>query len=236
MLQPTRALASDSLLGPPSARLRSWRRPWRGNLRHLCSRSAIRWRSARQIREANVPLICQCQNLDHVRVAIDAAAAVVVAQGAEAGGHGALRGTLSFVPEVADFVAARSPETLLLAAGGIADGRGLAAALTLGADGVLMGTRLWASSEALVHPRHHEALLATNGDGTIRTRVPDIARGLAWPAEFTARARKNAFIDRWEGREDDLPHRLPRSGRPIARHGWRAMRTTRVSSSARLPG
>jgi nitronate monooxygenase len=175
---------------------------------------------ARQIHEANVPLICQCQNLDHVRVAIDAGAAVVVAQGAEAGGHGAqMRGTLSFVPEVADFVAARSPETLLLAAGGIADGRGLAAALTLGADGVLMGTRLWASSEALVHPRHHEALLATNGDGTIRTRVTDIARGLAWPAEFTARARKNAFIDRWEGREDELAASAVTIG-PAYRQAW----------------
>jgi nitronate monooxygenase len=165
------------------------------------------------------PKFSACQNLDHVRVAIDAGAAVVVAQAAEAGGHGALRGTLSFVPEVADFVAARSPETLLLAAGGIADGRGLAAALTLGADGVLMGTRLWASSEALVHPRHHEALLATNGDGTIRTRVPDIRRGWAWPAEFTARARKNAFIDRWEGREDELAASAATIG-PAYRQAW----------------
>jgi nitronate monooxygenase len=159
---------------------------------------------ARQIHDAGVPLICQCQSLAHVRAAIDAGASVVVAQGAEAGGHGALRGTLSFVPEVADLLAARSPEALLLAAGGIADGRGLAAALTLGADGVLIGTRLWAATEALVHPEHHRALLATDGDGTIRTRLPDIARGLAWPAEFTARARRNAFTTLWEGREAEL--------------------------------
>lgn len=140
---------------------------------------------AAQVHRAGVPLICQCQTLDHVRQAVDAGAAVVVAQGAEAGGHGALRGTLSFVPEVADLLSARSPEVLLLAAGGIADGRGLAAALCLGADGVLVGTRLWATPEALVHPRHHQSLLATDGDGTIRTRLPDIARGLSWPPEFT---------------------------------------------------
>lgn len=159
---------------------------------------------APQIHEAEVPLICQCQTLEHVRQALDAGAAMVVAQGAEAGGHGALRGTFSFVPEVADLLAARSPEVLLLAAGGIADGRGLAAALALGADGVLVGTRLWATREALVHPRHHQALLATDGDGTIRTRLPDIARGLAWPPEFTARARRNAFTELWDGREEEL--------------------------------
>ena len=105
------------------------------------------------IRGAGAVMICQCQNMEHVQDAVDVGAEVVVAQGAEAGGHGALRGTLSFVPEVADFLAKHSPDTLLLAAGGIADGRGLAAALMLGADGVLVGTRLWASKEALVKER-----------------------------------------------------------------------------------
>jgi nitronate monooxygenase len=156
------------------------------------------------IRKAGALLICQCQNMGHVEEALDARADVVVAEGAEAGGHGALRGTLTFVPEAADFIAAHSPETLLLAAGGIADGRGLAAALMLGADGVLVGTRLWASKEALVKERHHAAILASNGDGTLRTRVADIARHLPWPAEFTARIRRNTFTDRWHGQEAEL--------------------------------
>jgi nitronate monooxygenase len=157
-----------------------------------------------EIRAARVLLICQCQNMDHVADAIDVGADVVVAQGAEAGGHGALRGTMSFVPEVADFLAKHAPNTMLLAAGGIADGRGLAAALMLGADGVLVGTRLWASKEALVKQGHHNSIIESNGDGTLRTRVPDIARQLPWPRGFTARIRRNAFTDRWHGREDLL--------------------------------
>jgi nitronate monooxygenase len=157
-----------------------------------------------QVHAAGALLICQCQELRHVAEAIEAGADIVVAQGSEAGGHGALRGTLSLVPEVADCLAQRAPNTLLLAAGGIADGRGLAAALMLGADGVLVGTRLWASQEALVAPRHRQAILQTSGDGTVRTRIPDIVRQLAWPEGFTARIRRNAFTERWHGHEEEL--------------------------------
>lgn len=159
---------------------------------------------ADEVRGGGARLICQCQDLSHVRDAVQARADIVVAQGAEAGGHGALRGTLSLVPEVADYLAAHAPDTLLLAAGGIADGRGLAAALMLGADGALMGTRLWASREALVKEGHRRAILESTGDGTLRTRIPDIVRGLPWPAGFTARIRRNAFTDRWHGREEEL--------------------------------
>ena len=165
-----------------------------------------------EIRAAGAKLICQCQNMAHVAEALDVGADVLVAQGAEAGGHGALRGTLTFVPEVADFLAAHAPAALLLAAGGIADGRGLAAALMLGADGALVGTRLWASREALVKPRHHEAIIGTDGDGTLRTRVPDIARQLPWPPGFTARIRRNAFTNRWHGREDELERNVAIEG------------------------
>lgn len=157
-----------------------------------------------EIRAAGARLICQCQNMEHVIDAVDAGADAVIAQGTEAGGHGALRGGFTFIPEAADYIRANAPDTLLLAAGGIADGRGLAAALMLGADGVLMGTRFWASREALVHARHHEALIETDGDGTIRTRIADIARQIAWPTGFTARIRRNAFTNRWHGREDEL--------------------------------
>jgi nitronate monooxygenase len=165
-----------------------------------------------EIRAAGAFLICQCQDMDHIADAVDVGADVVVAQGAEAGGHGALRGTLSFVPEAADFIAKASPHAMLLAAGGIADGRGLAAALMLGAQGVLVGTRLWASKEALVKEGHHRAIIETNGDGTIRTRVPDIARQIPWPRGFTARIRRNAFTDRWHGHEELLEKKIALEG------------------------
>jgi nitronate monooxygenase len=167
---------------------------------------------AQQVRAAGALLICQCQRIAHVRDAVEAGADIVVAQGSEAGGHGASRGTLSFVPETADFLREHAPETLLLAAGGIADGRGLAASLMLGADGVLVGTRLWAANEALVKEGHHRAILQTAGDGTLRTRIPDIARQLDWPGEFTARIRRNAFTERWHGREEELRAALATEG------------------------
>jgi nitronate monooxygenase len=159
---------------------------------------------AAEIAAAGVPLICQCQSLAHVRQALEAGATIVVAQGSEAGGHGASRATLPFVPEAADLIARESPDTLLLAAGGIADGRGLAAALMLGADGVLAGTRFWASREAMVHERHHAAAVAATGDQTVRSSLPDIARQLDWPKPFDIRVSDNAFIARWAGRDAEL--------------------------------
>ena len=176
---------------------------------------------ADEIRAAGARLVCQCQDLAHVMDALDVQADVVVAQGAEAGGHGALRGTLSFVPEAADYLAAHAPGTLLLAAGGIAAGRGLAAALALGADGVLVGTRLWAAQEALVQPGHHRAIVETDGDGTIRTTVADIARQLPWPRGFTARIRRNAFTERWHGREAELERNVHTEG-PRYRQAFQA--------------
>ena len=163
---------------------------------------------ATDVRSAGAVLICQCQNLEHVRAALDAGADVVVAQGSEAGGHGSSRGTFTLVPEVADVLARTSPHTMLVAAGGVADGRGLAAALTLGADGVLVGTRLCASEESLVKPLHKKAIEAANGDATLRTHLPDIVRELPWPGEFTARIQRNRFVDRWHGRESLLAEQL----------------------------
>lgn len=157
-----------------------------------------------EIRSAGALLICQCQDIGHVMDAVAVGADIVVAQGAEAGGHGALRGTLTFVPETADYLMHHAPNTLLLAAGGIGDGRTLAASLMLGADGVLVGTRFWAAKEALVKEGHHRAILETDGDGTLRTTIADIARQIPWPRGFTARIRRNAFTDRWHGREADL--------------------------------
>jgi nitronate monooxygenase len=165
-----------------------------------------------EIRAADARVICQCQDMGHVMDAVEVRADVVVAQGAEAGGHGAMRGTVTFVPEAANYLAEHAPDTLLLAAGGIADGRGLAASLVLGADGVLVGTRLWASREALVLEGHHQAIVETDGDGTLRTTVADIARQIPWPRGFTARIRRNTFTDRWHGRELELERNVAVEG------------------------
>lgn len=154
-----------------------------------------------RIADAGVPLICQVQTLADAKHAADCGAAIIVAQGAEAGGHGEARATMTLVPEVADMLGSRFPETLLCAAGGIADGRGLAAALMLGADGAVVGSRLWASDEADVHPGLLDAAMQATGDDTIRSSVMDIARRLDWPERYTARVLKNAFTERWH---DDI--------------------------------
>ena len=171
---------------------------------------------AAQVRDSGAKVICQVQSLAHARAAIDAGADIIVAQGGEAGGHGGGRGTLSLVPEVADLLTRDAPHVVLVAAGGIADGRGLAAALMLGAEGVLIGSRFWASREALVHANHHAAALKADGDGTQRQRATDIARGLDWPPEFTARILRNAFTRRFAGREGAMREELAAYGTDYA--------------------
>src|SRR6185437_9911778 len=132
---------------------------------------------AAEVHKAGVLLVCQVQFMSDIDLALKAGAAAIVVQGTEAGGHGANRSTFPFVPEAADYLKQRSPDTLLLAAGGIADGRGLAAALVLGADGVVVGTRLWASAEALTKKAHTDKAIAVNGDSTIRTKTLDAPWG-----------------------------------------------------------
>jgi nitronate monooxygenase len=155
---------------------------------------------APSIKAAGCKLLCQVQDVEDARLAKEAGADMIVAQGAEAGGHGRSRATLPLVPAVVDAIA----PTPVLAAGGVADGRGLAAALMLGADGVLMGTRFCASVEALGHEASKQRLIAARGNETARTRVFDVVRGLAWPGEYSGRALRNRFMDSWADREGDL--------------------------------
>jgi len=156
------------------------------------------------IRSAGCKLICQVQGLDEVQLAREAGADLIVAQGTEAGGHGGGRATLPLVPAVVDAVA----PTPVVAAGGIADGRGLAAALMLGAHGALIGTRFYASAEALGHDRAKQRIVAANGDETGRTRVFDLIRGYPWPEIYPGRAIRNGFMQRWDGRERELAQAL----------------------------
>jgi nitronate monooxygenase len=158
---------------------------------------------AAEIHDAGAALICQVQLLSQIEMALKAGAAAVVVQGTEAGGHGASRSTFPFVPEAADYLKQHSPETLLLAAGGIVDGRGLAAALMLGADGVVVGTRLWASSEALTPKAHTDKAIGMTGDSTIRTKVLDALRGVPWPKEYSFRFLRNKMADEWADREGE---------------------------------
>jgi nitronate monooxygenase len=155
---------------------------------------------AAEIKSAGCKLICQVQDLAQARLAQEVGADLIVAEGNEAGGHSGARGTFAFVPAAVDAVA----PTPVVAAGGIADGRGLAAALMLGAHGVLMGTRFWASHEGLGDERAKQRLVSGRGDDTARTRVFDVVRDLDWPPEFPGRALRNRFMTQWDGREDEL--------------------------------
>ncbi|HEX5847904.1 MAG TPA: nitronate monooxygenase [Rubrobacter sp.] len=156
------------------------------------------------IKEAGCTLICQVQDVEEGMAAKAAGADIIVAQGTEAGGHGADRSTLPLVPAVVDAVA----PTPVLAAGGIADGRGVAAALMLGAQGALIGTRFYAAIEALGHESAKEYIVAAKGRDTERTRVFDVVRQHAWPRPYTGRAIRNRFMERWGRREDDLGEAL----------------------------
>jgi nitronate monooxygenase len=155
---------------------------------------------AERIRRAGAKLICQVQTLEQARAALDAGADVLVAQGAEAGGHGVARGTMALVPAVVDAAGG----TPVVAAGGIADGRGVAAALMLGAEGVLIGTRFYASQEAGGLPGAKQRIVAADGDRTVRGILFDIARRNVWPAPFCGRVLRNDFSERWRGREAEL--------------------------------
>ena len=146
-------------------------------------------------------LIVQVTDRDEARRALDVGADIVVAQGTEAGGHGGQRSTLPFVPAVVDLAA----PTPVLAAGGVADGRGLAAALALGAAGALVGTRFQASQEALANKAILEAIVEGNGDNTLRSHVLDIALATSWPARSTGcRSGEAHFVDQWQDKEGEL--------------------------------
>jgi len=154
-----------------------------------------------RIKATGAKIICQVQTLEQARQAAAAGADVIIAQGRDAGGHsGMTRGTIGLVPAVVDAVGSIP----VVAAGGIADGRGLAAALALGAAGVSMGTRFTATRESLWDQAMKEKAVASGGDQTAQTRVFDIVRGAAWPSIYPGRALRNDFFAAWHGREEAL--------------------------------
>jgi nitronate monooxygenase len=138
-------------------------------------------------------LMVQIQTQADAERAMEVGADVIVAQGTEAGGHVRdNRGTMPLVPAIVDLVAQRAPGTPVVAAGGIADGRGLAAALALGADGVLMGTRFCAAQEALVPEGALTQLVGASGDDSVRVPADDLVGGRRWPRPYSTRILRDA--------------------------------------------
>ena len=181
---------------------------------------------AQRIRAARVPLVCQVQRLGQVAMCLEAGAQVIVAQGSEAGGHGMDtlngRSSLAFVPEVRDWLDRHSPGTVLVAAGGIADGRTMLAARVLGADGVLMGSRFWATQECLAPAAAKEIAARADGDSTARSAVFDILRQKDWPAPYDFRTIRNDLLRGWEDRVDEL-RAAPEAARAEFEAGVRAL-------------
>jgi NAD(P)H-dependent flavin oxidoreductase YrpB (nitropropane dioxygenase family) len=140
--------------------------------------------------------------------AVEAGADYIVAQGTEGGGHVGWMATMVIVPMIVTAVA----PVPVLAAGGIADGRGFAAALALGADGVLLGTKFLAAAESPIHPNLKQAIVDSDGHDTVLTEIADIARGHVWPGAM-ARAKRNAFIERWSGQEWALRQHQAEAGK-----------------------
>lgn len=157
-----------------------------------------------RVKDAGALAVCQVQSVGMAMEAVSKGADIIVAQGGEAGGHGISQSSLTLTPAVVDAVAGRVPVVL---AGGAADGRALAAALMLGAEGIVMGTRLFASQEAAGIDAAKQRIVAADGTETLRSIVFDISRQNVWPYPFTGRCLTNAHTARWLGREQELMRR-----------------------------
>ncbi|WP_318654843.1 nitronate monooxygenase [Pseudomonas sp. MWU13-2105] len=165
------------------------------------------------IKDSGALAIVQVHEVDQALAALDAGADALIVQGAEAGGHSLRRASFPLLPAVRDAVA---KDTVLIAAGGIADGRGLAAALLLGADGAMMGTRFLASEEALPSDKLKQRLVQARAGDTVRTRAFDLVRGIEWPEQYSGRALANDFTARWLGFEQELLQAPPSVGEDYA--------------------
>ncbi len=144
--------------------------------------------------------------------AAEAGADVLVAQGTEAGGHVGWMASLPLVPMMVKAVAPLP----VLCAGGIADGRGLAGALALGAEGVLLGTRFIATPESPIHANFKQAIVDSDGHDTVLTEIPDLASQRVWPGAMS-RAKRNQFIERWAGQEWAIRQNANEIGKDLAK-------------------
>jgi nitronate monooxygenase len=157
---------------------------------------------AKEVREAGALLMSQVQDAEKAERAVEAGVDVLVAQGTDAGGHTGSVGTMPLLQRVLEIGdAAGKP---VLAAGGIATGRGIAGVLAMGAAGAWIGTRFCATRESLGDDKAKQRILEASETGTVHTRVFDLAQSIPWPEEFPGRALDNSFTARWHGREEVL--------------------------------
>ncbi|WP_454560733.1 NAD(P)H-dependent flavin oxidoreductase [Mycobacterium haemophilum] len=158
------------------------------------------WSWVDKAHDAGIATATQVYDSIEARRAVDVGVDILVARGSEGGGHGDVKlGTLPLLDSVLDAVSVP-----VLAAGGIASPRSLAAVLAAGASGAWVGTRLAACPEALTGDGSRRALIAAQPTDTAVTRVFDVAMGLPWPARFPSRVLANDFVARWAGNEDAL--------------------------------
>jgi nitronate monooxygenase len=150
--------------------------------------------------DRGIKVLAQVQTVEQAKAAARAGVDLIAAQGTEAGGHTGYNGGLAFVPTVVDAVEGIP----VVVAGGIADGRGLAAALMLGAEGVWVGTRFVASEEAMTPEWAQERVVKAGADDTVLTRAYDLTTGAAFPAGIGDRVLRNAFTEAWHGRDKDV--------------------------------
>lgn len=169
-------------------------------------------------KRAGATTATQVGTLDDVRVAVDAGVDLLIARGGEGGGHGRdAVATLPLLQAVLDEV-----DLPVLAAGGIATARGLAAVLAAGAAGAWVGTAFTACAESAYAEARRQAVVEAGLDSTVHTTVLDIGRGSPWPSEFGGRAVRNAFSDTWHGREEELLANPVRSDEPVTWAGQAA--------------
>lgn len=157
---------------------------------------------AERVREAGAVLFSQVQNRARAVEAAEAGVDVLVAQGTDAGGHTGSVGTMVLLQEVVEVGLAYGIP--VVAAGGIATGRGVAGALAMGASGAWVGTRFCATRESLGSDAAKRKLVDARDTDTVHTRVFDLVQGIPWPEEFPGRALRNDFTGEWHGREDEL--------------------------------
>jgi nitronate monooxygenase len=159
---------------------------------------------ADKAKAAGAKVICQVQSMTHAREAVAAGADILVAQGNEAGGH---TGTMNLLPLLVSVLDA-FPDVAVLASGGIASGRALAAVLAAGADGAWAGTAFLATPECVEIPEEHkQTIVQSDGEDTIFTRAYDVLFGMPWPEGIGERLQRNKFTDEWHGREDEIAER-----------------------------
>lgn len=181
---------------------------------------------AKMAHDAGAVVLHTVGSADEARRAVQAGADIIVAQGWEAGGH--VRGTIATLPLVTSVIDAVTPVPVV-AAGGIADGRGLAAVLALGAAGAWIGTRFLASEEAAIHPRYQELLLQAIDDSTVHTELFNVK----WP-HAPHRVLRNSTFEKWEAAGCPRSGQRPGEGEVIARSPTRGA-AVRYQSSTPCP-